>query len=219
MKRVKRWMAVVLTALMVVSMLPVRAKAAGMFDTAIKMEPLEFFSEDFGGKHNPVTNYYAITLSKAGTVTLYCTAVNSIYLSYESCRLDWRIMDANGVLIQEGELRDNQRSEIVGLKKGTYYISVYVQGKVESYTDLYYTFTPDETPTVSYSITVVKGTKIQLGAVIENSTDKAKWTSSKKTVATVSSKGLVTTKKAGTAYIKATLPTGEYAEIKIRVKN
>lgn len=84
--------------------------------------------------------------------------------------------------------------------------------------DLSYSFTPAQKATVSISTTIKKGTTLQLGSVTENYDGKVTWLSTKKSVATVSDKGLVTAKKAGTTYIRAQLDNGDYVEIKVVVK-
>lgn len=53
------------------------------------------------------------------------------------------------------------------------------------------------------SLTLYVGETYQLNAIADGSVTKAKWSSSKKSIATVSSSGLVTAKKAGKATIKA----------------
>lgn len=101
------------------------------------------------------------------------------------------------------------------LKKGTYYAKI--SATEQTLEDFYYTFTPTDKPSVKLSITLKKGQTLQLGSILENSKSKTTWLSTKKTVATVSSKGLVTAKKTGKTTIRATLDSGEYAEITVKV--
>ena len=73
----------------------------------------------------------------------------------------------------------------------------------------------------SKKMTLLKG-KSETLAVIRNpisATEKITWTSSNKKVATVSSKGKVTAKKAGTATITAKTSNGKKATCKVTVKN
>ncbi len=57
---------------------------------------------------------------------------------------------------------------------------------------------------ISYlTLTVNKGNTVQLGALVSPSGSKVNWTSSKSSVASVSSKGKVTAKAKGTAFITA----------------
>ncbi len=220
MKRsmLKKGIALFLAAMMLVTAMPTMVGAESLMDAAVEIDPMEFYSENFGEKeHDPKTIYYAIILPKAGSISLNCSAVKERYYSSDKCT--YKLMDSNGNIVKKDSLSNNYRSEIYGLKEGTYYLSFYADSYFYSFADFYYTFTPDNSPTIFLSITLKKGTQLQLGTLIENSADKAKWTSTKKSVATVSDKGLVKAVKAGTTYIKATLPTGESASIKVTVKS
>lgn len=215
----KKGVALFLAAMMLVTAMPTVVGAESLMDAAVEIDPLEFYSEVFGEKmgHAPKTIYYAIVLKEAGSITLNCSSVKT---SGGSEKCYWKLLDSNGNMIGEQEyLTNNYRHTITELQAGTYYLSIHGGEYVYSFTDFYYTFTPDNSPVISLSITLKKGTELQLGTLIENSTDKAKWSSTKKSVATVSDKGLVKAVKAGTTYIKATLPTGECASIKVTVKN
>ncbi len=98
------------------------------------------------------------------------------------------------------------------VKKGTYYL--YYEDYCESYIELdensCATFELMVMPTKKkevvklscFSLTLSKGDKISLGAAI-TAKGEVTWTSSKKSVATVSSKGRITAKKAGTTTITA----------------
>ena len=68
-----------------------------------------------------------------------------------------------------------------------------------------------------FTVTIKKGSTLQLGALADTSADGVKWSSSKKSVATVNSKGKVTAKKAGTAVITAKLGSSKL-QITVNVK-
>lgn len=210
--------AVLLVAMLLTTAMPTMVEAESLMEAAMEIDPMEFYSEDLGKKHDSKTIYFAINLPKAGSISLNCSSVSG-QSSYDAHLLG-KLIDSNGVIASGNEIiRNNCHRTIDNLQAGTYYLSIYVSESCYSFTNFYYTFTPDTTPTISLSITLKKGNELQLGTLIENSTDKAKWTSTKKSIATVSEKGLVKAVKAGTTYIKATLPTGEYASIKVTVKN
>ena len=216
MKQTKRGILVLLTAVLLLASVPVYARAESLMDMATEISPMEFCSEDFGEYgHAPKTVYYTIILPKAGTITLNCSATLTCT---RSDRFTLKLFDANGNLYKADELYSDYRTELSGLQAGTYYLSIYGDGDCYSFTNFYYTYRADKTPKVSFSIILKKGKTLQLGAIIENSKDKAKWTSSKKSVATVSATGLVKAVKAGTTYIKTYLPTGEYTTVKVIVK-
>ena len=107
------------------------------------------------------------------------------------------------------------------LKAGTYYLRIYKNGYMdEDMSAVYYFgFNPSKAPSIDISISLKKKKSIQLGAVFNNcSKKKLIWKSSKKKVATVTSKGKVTAKKKGTAIITVFTPDGEQSRIKVVVK-
>lgn len=63
-----------------------------------------------------------------------------------------------------------------------------------------------------------RNTSIKAKMNPRNSTDTLKWTSSNKKILDVSSKGVITGKKAGTAYVKVTTSSGKKAKCKVTVK-
>lgn len=106
------------------------------------------------------------------------------------------------------------------LKAGTYYIRIYTTADEDVQTAAYFTrFEPTKKPSIDICITLKRKKSIQLGALFNNcSKQKLAWQSSKKKVATVTSKGKVTAKKKGTAIISIFTPNGEESRIKVIVK-
>lgn len=109
------------------------------------------------------------------------------------------------------------------LKAGTYYIRLYAKSVDDSnpvQTAAYFTrFEPTKKSSIDICITLKRKKSIQLGAIFNNcSKQKLAWQSSKKKVATVTSKGKVTAKKKGTAIISIFTPNGEESRIKVIVK-
>ncbi|MBP1543350.1 MAG: Ig-like domain-containing protein [Oscillospiraceae bacterium] len=217
-KLLKKITAVIMTATIAISSMIVTttASAAGVFDGAKKMEPLEYYSKTFVANNGIETLTYKITLSSE----------SRIELRYTECTqgLEGMLYNTNGELIMKynfnGFLKLN--SDDVALPKGTYYLRItesdYYDHHTLSFKDLYYIVKPTNKPTISLKLTMKKGTSIQLGSIVENYDGKVTWTSTKKSVATVSSTGKVTAKKKGTTTIRAQLDDGTYVQIKIVVK-
>lgn len=116
------------------------------------------------------------------------------------------------------------------VKKGNYYIRFErIYGGTENDISLTATFpsssassssssSSTSTGKVSYiTLTMSKGWSLQLGAVVSPSGKKVTWKSSKKSVVSVSSNGLITAKKKGTAIITAKCGSST-KKIKIIVK-
>lgn len=117
----------------------------------------------------------------------------------------------------------NDKFGVEELKAGTYYIRLYAKSVDDSkpvQTAAYFTrFEPTKKPSIDICITLKRKKSIQLGAIFNNcSKQKLAWQSSKKKVATVTSKGKVTAKKKGTAIISIFTPNGEESRIKVIVK-
>lgn len=210
MKRLlKKIAAVIATAAIALSALVMpttTASAAGVFDNAIKMEQLEYYTKNLG--KGSIT-YFKITLPSDGKLILRCS--KAIGAGWTHCCL----LNSNAETVSDDwNMHDNWEAS-KDLKKGTYYAKI--SATEQTLEDFYYTFTPTDKPSVKLSITLKKGQTLQLGSILENSKSKTTWLSTKKTVATVSSKGLVTAKKTGKTTIRATLDSGEYAEITVKV--
>lgn len=109
--------------------------------------------------------------------------------------------------------------------KGTYYIRVQHNdwgsgssgNRKISLTAKFPTVTATKAKITCLTLTVNKGSTVQLGALVSPSGESVKWTSSKTSVATVSSSGKVTAKAKGSATITAKCGTSTQ-KIKIIVK-
>lgn len=109
------------------------------------------------------------------------------------------------------------------VEKGTYYIRV-ARGVCIDGTDggsgkitLTPTLRDDPAPKLEcFSLTLKKGDKLTLGTTVTPKGTKLVWSSSKKTVATVSAKGVITAKKAGTTVITCTTEDGS-SELRIKI--
>lgn len=218
-KLARKFLAMLLTAAIAVSgmvMTTVSAGAKGMFDDAIELETLELVSANLDEIGDSI--YYEINLPKKGDITLRLAKGRGV---------NWCLFNTIGEEISSRGFDGSNSSQTVSdLVKGKYYIKITAHdyysfsGEKEFYIkDFSYSFSPAQKATVSISATIKKGSTLQLGSVTENYDGKVTWLSTKKSVATVSDKGLVTAKKAGTTYIRAQLDNGDYVEIKVVVKN
>lgn len=212
-KLFKKIAAVVMTAVIAVSAMVIpttTASAAGVFDGAVNISELEYYSKQFTEANQ--YQYYKIVLPSSGDITLRAAE------EYNYCR--WRFYDSNATEIQTDYFGRDKTRTIENLKAGTYYLYVIGERDTSYVKDFYYTFTPDNKATISLKLTIEKGDVLQFGALTSNYTGKTvTWVSTKKSVATVTSKGKVTAKKAGSTVIRAQLEDGTYVQIKIVVKN
>ena len=221
-KLFKKITAIVMAAAISVSAMVVSSvsvSAAGVFDGAKKMEALEYYSFDLGKANEH--NYFKITLKQSGDVTIRY-AEGGRYDSGMRYTGDFQcvLYNQNAEKIVHTELGyGGGERTFSDLNKGTYYLDLYTgRGDQFYYKDFYYTFTPDNKPTLSFKMTLKKGDTLQLGALTTNYDGKVKWTSTKKSVATVSSTGKITAKKKGTTTIRAELDNGMYIQIKLTIK-
>ncbi|MDD7428975.1 MAG: Ig-like domain-containing protein [Oscillospiraceae bacterium] len=219
MKKIKRIITVLIAAAVSVAAMvstAFTASARSVFDGAITMEEKELYSLDNVNIGDYV--YYKITLKSSGDLTIrwsYGGGVNA------------ELYDSNAYIIQESFfIGYNCADEITieNVKKGTYYLKVF---GTQSYTacvrDLYYVFKSDGTapadePTAVIALRLKKGDTARVTVVTDDYDGSITWTSTKKSVATVS-KGKITAKKKGNARIRAYLDDGSYTEILVIVEN
>lgn len=131
-----------------------------------------------------------------------------------------RLYNEQGIDI--GSWRNGWRDSISGTnyEAGTYYISLWgTLSPTKTETITYFAnFTPTANSSIEICIPLKKGKSVQLGTIFTNSKDKkVTWSSSKKSVAAVSSTGKVTAKKKGTTIIKVFNSSGLVSKIKVKV--
>ena len=102
---------------------------------------------------------------------------------------------------------------------GTYYLKMWCDGGESEKNYTYFArMIPSSDVNIEICFSLKKGQSLQLGAIISNCKDKKlKWSSSKKSVATVSSSGKVKALKIGTARIKASNSSGLVSTIQVKV--
>ena len=146
----------------------------------------------------------SITASKSTAVT----GETAIYDSYYDSKAKFRF-DSNYLM------EEFKGTVTYTLTKGTYYILIDTTCDIISFTATYKVYTAP-VKINSLCLTVPKGSAVKLGSVLTAATDKTvTWTSSKTSVAAVTSKGKVTAKAAGTAVITAKLGS---SSVKITIK-
>jgi len=209
--KLRKIICTVLAMIMVCFVLPVASisvSAKSIFDNAINMKAKELYSYDLdNGEHI----YNRITIPSSGVITIRTGECNQY--------VHIRLINENADEIGDYGIWGNDVLKFEKLSAGTYYADVYGVDDGHYVKDIYYSFTPDEKPTVTFKMTVTKGSTIQLGTVTSNYSGSVSWSTSKKTVAAVYSKGIVTAAAKGTARIRAKLDNGDYIDIYIVVKN
>ena len=214
MTRSKKLLAVLLTAVTVVCMLCVPASAASVFSSAIKISQLETCSKKFKGENQTI--YYKIVLNDSGTLVFRCR--ESLMTKYELYNSNAESIIA-GDCLQDGS---NYGRELGGRKieiekKGTYYLGITSRAADSNFYDLYYTFTPNNTPTISIALNVKVGDTFDFSAFTSNYTGKVTFKTTDSKIASVKS-GTVTALKEGKARIRVYMNNGDYAEIYLVVK-
>ena len=238
MSTFRKMTAVVLSVVMLVCMFTVTAGAASIADTAKAISSGESQTIKYS-KNETVINDYAVKLSKKGNIVVSLSSnvwnieirvydengkmyqpdsdnikTGSIYKSftgYTSCDWNSTVEKFNGTLTYKN------------MKKGTYYFRFEKQSKWHGGSGstgkatLKITYPSSESESASKLTSIAIPMKV--GDTMLLSTDAGdsgiKWSSSKSSVASVSSDGKVTAKKAGTADITAAL--GD-SKVKIQIK-
>ncbi len=237
MKKLRNVLALLLTAVIAISAVTVTAYA-DPFEDAIAIDSGDTVK---GKLESSVT--YEITAKSSGTLTVdwsvgkRCTEIHVFdedgsYINIEKLNIKAGEIATEGWYVPcGGEGEDyvrgvwNKTSERFSatatykVKKGTYYITLsdYYSNNGNGDYKLTATYPTKSGNTFSYlGITMKKGDTLQLEAVGASGEDTT-WTSSKKSVVSVTSKGKITAKKKGTAIITCE-SNGIIIKLKVTVK-
>ena len=237
MTKLKKITAVLLSVVMFMCFFAVQASAESIYNTAKAISSGKSYSTQLYNYRD--TADYKITATKSGSLVIKLTSqmyLTEVYV-YDS---DGNMVQLSDRKATSGEAKwhsDNYYSynywnETVekfagtltyGIKKGTYYIrferasdSGSGNGKI-NFTATFPTTSSSSTAKINYlSIPMKVGSTMQLSAVLSKTTvASVTWSSSKSSVASVTSKGKVTAKKAGSTVITAKLGT---STVKLRIK-
>ncbi len=224
MKKLSKLVAVVIAAAMAVVMCIVPAGAESIFTSATSIESGKSYAVNFSEKNKTCNR--KIKVSKSGTMKISVTSydmrlvVFHVYdqdgkeVEYDEKDQKTGSYDANTTFSHKLLWNESTESCKVNLtytvKPGTYYIQLLQR---EGYGKCVYNVTTpggSSSSSVSSSssnatikITMDEGDKISLGALVSGKEKEVKWTSSKKSVAKVSSKGRVSAESEGTATLTA----------------
>ena len=237
MKKITKILSVIMAAVMLVAALCVSAGAESIEDTAKAIDSGKkvSFTPEVSALSNKYKDY-KVVLSEKGTLRLT--------FNTRSEKTEVEVMDSNGnrIALSDSDVTTGWVSSgkitsiywntnvekfsgklyYESLKKGTYYVRIRnanssydVSGKL-SVSFKYPQKTEEEAAggTIScLSVSLKKGESLQFGAVIEGE-GTVEWSSTKKSVAAVSSDGKITAKSKGTATIEAKLGK---SSVKIKV--
>ena len=211
-------------AVTAVSALAVSASAIDLFPDAVSVKSGKEKEFDIGAK---ATKDFKFEVTKKGTLELELVHTCGYAVEVHLMDKDGGEIKSSSSEIKSGSfytssLRAYSSQGIFSgtikynLKKGTYYLRLkdLTDGGEVSFTATYPS--KSESSVDHLSLTLKKGDTIQLGAVLSDGKDgTADWSSSKSSVASVSSKGKVTAKAKGTAVITAKV--GD-SSVKITIK-
>lgn len=185
-----------------------------------------------------IPKYFKVELSKKGTLKLdIISATSNVHIQVmdeEGAELfrPSKIVETTGNVLDQpskkceiywdSSIKKSKCTLSYALDKGTYYVKAYLgmYATVKGKTSVSFTYPQDKSESsdsakiTSFTITLKKGSTLQLGTILSGE-GTVKWSTSKKSVATVTSKGKVTAKAKGTAVITA--KTGD-SSMKITIK-
>lgn len=222
---IKKILSVVLAAVMLCVALVVPASAASLEDLSTEISSGVKIKEKFGKSY--ASEYYKIKVSESGELKLkFITNISNLRVSvYDS---DGDLHLASDYSATNGKITVAQNLALTRtgnnlwwksniekfsgtlyykVKKGTYYIEVRAESVGKGTMNMTPTFPSNDSPeteSIELQITMNVGDEIRLGAIVSpDGAEEVKWSTTKKSVASVSSKGKVTAKGEGTATIKA----------------
>lgn len=171
-------------------------------------------------ENTPVT--LKIVLKTKGTFVLDFSPKTVGYVQYQLYGENYDLLESNRIFVSSGSASGGPALVFRDYNDGTYYLKMWCEddhyiNNGENITYFARTI-PSKDADLEICISLKKGKSIQLGAIISNCKDKKlTWSSSKKSVATVSSSGKVKALKKGIARIKAFNSSGLISTIKVKV--
>ncbi len=244
MKKITKILSVLMAAVMLMTALCVPAyaadelKSAKLVDSGSKVSfKCKFDKNQYGYYYVEVPKIFKVEVAKKGTLQLdfisgtsalkvdVMTGDGSELLVFnEKKEVSGRVVHWNtGTQIWWNENLKKAKSTLkYEVEKGTYYVKVYapMNSKIDSKTSITFTYPQDKSESsdsakiTSFTATLKKGSTLQLGTILSGE-GTVTWSTSKKSVATVTSKGKITAKAKGTAVITA--KTGD-SSMKITIK-
>ncbi len=239
MKIMKRLAAFLAAAIVAVSAFAVTASAAGsIFDAKKTLTSEEKVSGKILGPDQPVD--YKIKVSKSGTLKITYSVelwLSDLYVYDSSANVvpytsvDFTMGSSHGGNESVVTLEWNEASQSAKftatykVKKGTYYIraitmvsqSQYEKGTSKFTITAKYPSGEAEAKVDYFSISLKKGSSLELGAVLSGGEGEVTWTTSKNAVVGIDSDGIIKAKKKGEAIITAACGSSS-KKIKIIVK-
>lgn len=185
------------------------------------------------GETSEDNHWVEFTLKKPAKVMLTISGIEFGYGSYDEYGEIKAFLNAKStndvgtaVIDYDWGWRTKDYYEVV-LKKGTHRVLLHTDWRIDAYNfgvwiREEYTEGPVTAITMPKTKTVTKGMKVNLNpqpVKIYEKLTGLKWKSSKKSVATVDSKGVVTAKKKGKATITCTLKNGKQYKCTVTVKD
>ncbi|MDE6031894.1 MAG: Ig-like domain-containing protein [Oscillospiraceae bacterium] len=235
MKQTKKIVSLLLAAVMMFSLMSVCAFAEPIGENAVILSDGIKNTEGKVEKSSGTHTDYKYVVDKKGILDITINTSTS-HFSVVMVDADGVEVEPLGVDFKSGKAGNNKNyyrwqdstEKFVGtisykVDKGTYYFRISRGTNKDGDGKLTVTATRRDDPTTKlecFNLTLKKGDKLTLGATATTKNAKLVWSSSKKTVATVSAKGVVTAKKAGTTIITCATEDGSSElQIKITVSN
>ena len=233
--KVKKIISLFLSAVMAVTAaatLAVGASAAGIADTSTEIESGKSYTETIKASSN---KDYKFNVSSAGTlkVTLYSYFPKIFMLLYDEsgtavwadsgeasvgkCSTTWS--DRSCSIFWSDAMENGKATFKFSVSKGTYYLRIHTNttggGKYAFKATFPSAEKESKTTFTSFVLPMKVGDALTLGTDLSDTAQTITWKSSKTSVATVTKKGKITAKAAGTATITATVGS---TSIKIIIK-
>ena len=208
MKKICSYFTLLIAFVFAISTITVTAGAVNL-NNATVLSPLK--SASFMNSSKVSKSYlFKITLADSGKICFFRASDDVT----SSAKLS--VLTSNGKSAVSGSFSDMIGKTISINKKGTYYAQI-ILSTSQSVKGFGYTYVAKSGKNVSKSISINTGDKLDCSSYVKDFRGTLKWTTSNKSIAKITTKGIITGVNSGSAKVRVYSSNGDYAQFSVKV--